>query len=431
MAYKRCEVTLALALLIIAGLACRALPLAIGAWDPDAYYHERLVAQTINSGLPAFDELSWGGREYSYYPLAHFAPAAVAVLLGVNARGAIMVVNALFALAGLLAVYALAKKWLGCEAAFWALAAAALLPAFAARGSLLARPEALAFALAPAALLLMGNRAALFALFFFGALYHLPTTLGVLLILLLVNALERRIAWGALGGAMTGVVVYGRTGALVEAASAQLFRLSSESLPFDFVQLLFLTGAVLVFAFAGWRALADGRIALWCLIALAAALFAGRNVVLLAPPLALLAGAGVVEAKKKARAYSGVIAPLFIIAAAASFLLFASWVTPAFLPQDFRAAEWAGDRGVVASWWDRGHLLAFCGAPVVADGFFEGAPDVKARIAALDFLMATGSEDALVGLNASLVFIDSRAGFYSNTLECVFDSGARVFTKRD
>ncbi len=431
MAYKRYEVALALALLIVAGLAVRALPLAIGAWDPDAYYHERIVGQTITSGLPTVDALSWGGRTYSYYPLAHLAPAAIAVLLGIDAREAIIFVNLLLALAGLLALYALAKKWLGAEAAFWALAAAALLPAFVARGSLLARPEALAFALAPAALLLVGNRAALFALFFFGALYHLPTTLGILLLVVLIKALERCVAWGALAGAIAGIIVYGRAGALVEAASTQLFRLSSESLPFDFVSLLFLLGALLVFAFAGWRALGDRRIALWCLMAFAAALFAGRNIVLLAPAIAVLIGGGVVEAKKKARKYSVLVAPLFVIAAVASFLLFASWVSPAFLPQDFRAAEWAGGRGVVASWWDRGHLLTFYGAPVVADGFFEGAPDAEARIAVLNRLMATGTEAALIELNASLVFIDSRAGFDSSELNRVFDSGARVFSKRD
>lgn len=438
MAYKRSEESrsapaIAIALLFLVALAARLTPLITGPTDPDAYYHERMVQTIAASGaMPDYDARSYGGREYSYYPLAHALPAAVAVLLGASARQAIEVTNLILGMAGVALVWLLARKKFGNDAGFWALAAAAILPAFVARGAALARPEAFALVLLPAALLLTGRKWLLFALFVFGALYHLPS--AAIALAIVAAAIEKKFdaAIFAATGFVVGAIAYGHVGTLLGAIGTQAFRLSSESMPLDWTALVFFTGPFLVFAAAGWSLWTKDRAMIaWLAAGAVLSAFASRNVLFLAPVLAIAAGVGVTRAVAQAKEYGNAIIALFVIAAAASFIIYAVALSPAFLPQDDYAAMQLGGQTVV-SWWDRGHLLTYHGAIAVADGWFEGAPQLRDRIDATNRVMS-GDVDSVYLMNAfgaRYVFFDSHSVLHCGAMNIVFDDGARICSPR-
>lgn len=443
-----------LAFILLLAVLCRLAPLFLSSFpDPDDYFHLRMASLFYSQGsVPSWDPLSYGGRPYTYYPLFHATIAAAARLFSTTPFVAYALVGLLAGVLAVLAVFVLAQKacgspwlkrelgpfcyWVPYFAALWV----AVTPGAIARTSAFGRPDAFALAAASSAVLLLlewdGLRgwwrfAAAFLLFLALSLMHLPTALVVAGLLVVVQACRlaagtggRHLSAGFFAAAGLGIfaswlLYYCRLPLSNYLSPASLA--SSELVPFAFPTILFYGSLALVFAFAGacWLWARGGLreyawLAGWLLAAFVLVLAGSRNLVFLLPPAAIMAGVGLAAAARLAGRFSGAFLAYCMLACALLLAVFLFGLQGQYSPADLAAARGlsgpqAAPAGMVASLWDRGHMLAFeSGRPVFVDGYFEYSSQALQRIGLTDACLS-GNPAALPvcrGLGVKALFAD-------------------------
>jgi 4-amino-4-deoxy-L-arabinose transferase-like glycosyltransferase len=418
--------------LLLAALAVRAVPLFYyGYIDPDHYYHERLSRQFVaEEGVPLWDEVSYGGRPYTYYPLYHELLALPTILFGLDAQAAYAVASLLFALAGLFAAYALVRGVAGERVALAALLVLALSPLAFVRTTVFSRPDGLAFALL-ALLALAVQRGRLGALLWLGAglaLADLPGALfglgvfGAWALLATRRREESRFAFGAALFLLISLVYYASLP--WERFQVTQVHFSSEELRgLDLLSMFAFGGVAWLFAALGVRAARReswARAPAWAwawlalgVLAIAAAI---RNLAFVALPAALFAGLGVAQALDKTRPYGRWVAAMVVAGLLVQGVVYYDSLKPVATPELEAALRWARvgtlRSSVFLSLWDRGHLITgVADRPVVMDGYFEFAPQVDERHAGV-VAFFFGDERTAVSVmrrwRASYVLVDDR-----------------------
>jgi asparagine N-glycosylation enzyme membrane subunit Stt3 len=416
-----------LGLILLVAVLCRLLPLFLESFpDPDDYYHLRLATMFYNQGWVTWDPLSYGGRPYTYYPLYHLSIAQTAHLLATTPEISYAILGVFSGVLAVLAVFALALKafdspWLKRELgpyAWWTPYFAALLvavtPGSVVRSSAFARPDSFAIAGAALGVLLLLEweerggwlrLAGVACLILVLSLLELPTAL-VVGFLLGVAALSQIVCGGGLpplrkvipfflaaaaGLAASWILYYHALPFSTYLSTAPLN--SSELVPFAFPTILYFGSIALLLSLLGlwWLYSRKGFVefpwlAGWTLACLVFVLAGSRNFVFLVPPMALVAALGLGVCLKFAGKYSGAILvySLCVCGVLLAAYLFSQWgqYTPADLAvASFLSTPQAGPAGLLASAWDRGHMLAFVtGRPVYVDGYFEFSPQAQFRI---------------------------------------------------
>lgn len=180
-----------LVLILALAFMLRAQPILFGAIsEPDSYFHLRMSELVVaEQGVPEYDALSMGGRDYSYAPLFHIMLAFFALASGLNLAFLIVLMPAIYGSAAVLLVYALSKRIFSSNSiATFSAFAIAIMPIHLMRtSSAYVRPDALALLIVPAVIYLFYiRRTKIAALLSAGlVLLHPLSTLFLLLFLLL------------------------------------------------------------------------------------------------------------------------------------------------------------------------------------------------------------------------------------------------------
>lgn len=464
-----------LAILLLA-LALRSYPLFLQSFpDPDFYYHSRMSQLAYQQGgVPTYDSLSYGGRQYTYYPFHHASIAFLAKATGTPVETILPIATLIIALLAVIATYLLAQRLFGEKAGILTALAAAVHSGFVARSAAFARPDEYALLLIPLSLLLLLQEnklsyALLFVLFAFFPLVHLPAAVVGLFIFAICTLAARgktlesakKIAAALLGMLAGSTYYFGWD--FKQLIASKGFAASAEMAALDFSFLIFYSGVLLVFAgVAAWEiskklALKDysggqmqnAKLLLaWLATTFLLQLAANRNVIFFAPAICVAAGIGMKHALEKSGKYEKHLLTITLLALAISSATFLSVQQPGFSANDVEAAKWLGENskgGLVAAHWDRGHLLTAYGSRVVADGYFEYAPSPEKKVAALEQMLASGDASQVLSLavqnGVEFVFLDeaSLAQLAENSVwrsapagfEKAFDKGAQVWRLKE
>ena len=487
---------LLLAAILVAGVLARTYPMLMPSFpDPDFYYHLRMAEQAYaEGGVPQYDAFSYGGRPYTYYPAHNLLAAFFAKITGISVPYSITIITLLVALASLFTIFLLAKKLFGEKTSLGAALAAALVPGFVAKSTAFARPDEYALLFLPLAFLLAlreknngennnPNYFALFALFALFPLFHF-TVAAICFAVFAAACLAARIGWKKIvsaGAGLTAGALYYAGRDWKEFLLAKTIIPTAETVHLDFAFVFLYSGIFILFAALALPGLVKKVVAekkkgieaenggekingmeqmpggfnknnlllAWLAAGLALVLAANRGIVFFAPPLAIAAGVGLKTALKKSEKYSKHFV-VFLVA----ILVITTWAflyeqKPGFGENDVEAAAWLGENShgaLAAAHWDRGHLLTFYGSRVLADGYFEFAPEPVKKISAIEEMLAAGDENRVLQLavenGVEFVFLDEKslAGLPENSVwrnpavkgfEKVFDNGAQVWRLKE
>lgn len=438
------------ALALVVAVALRAFPSAFGGFaDPDHYYHLRQIEFVASNGaLPAFDALSDGGRQYTYYPLLHLAGGTLATLLGISGAEAYALLSLMAGALCVLSVFVVARRALalaGLEpdyAAFGALFAACT-PAFFLRQGIYGRPDAFAAGLLALCLIAVAERRIFLAAVLGAAtaLLH-PYSFAVICALALAGLCADGAAAMAFRTrprfagkkAVVALAAFAAAGAVAAAyylglplselgIRAATFRTSSEMQSPDAVGVIQLFGATLVFAgVCALELFLDKKrtagVAWLFGIALCSApllLLAQRNYVFAAVPLAVLACVGIAFAVRRSGEYAKWLWPMIGVA-----VLAASYSALNVQGRQYSSEQVAGfsymqplPSGAVAALWDRGHAITYLSQkPVVVDGYFEFAPQLDERVRDVAWIYLSNDTEKISALSAKwgaeYVFFDKK-----------------------
>jgi hypothetical protein len=444
-----------LLLAVLATLAVRIYPAVMPSFqDPDHYYHLRMGEEVAATGnIPTYDALSDGGRQYTYYPMLHLLIGAYSILLGLPPLFAYVFVSLLAGALSTLAVYVAARRL--CRPreserfSQYALLFAAAIPAFFARQTAFIRPDG--FAAAAAALMLaflvMGSAWGIAALGAFLVLLHPYTAVLVAGLAVIAVAADlmigkicktRTVFFGKEGDAKKAILLGTAFAVSCAALGTYYLRLplgqlvgsktiftASEMQPPTPETILLVFGPALVFAFIALLKV-FGKPDLprrwdWAwLAALAAAgsalfLAALRNSSYSAVPMALLAGAGMVEAERKGGKYGGVLLAIVGIALVVTTYAALRDQGGQYSDQELAAFGYLGrlPSSPVVALWDRGHVITYLAKkPVVVDGYFEFEPGLDNKTLDIQLLFLSGEPQAAARLarkySAGLVYIDNK-----------------------
>lgn len=442
-------------LALVAGVAIRLVPFSLPSFtDPDHYYHLRISEAIVSqNSFPQYDPLSYQGRPHTYYPMFHVMSSSTALLTGLPAFYAYAGISVLVALAGLLAVFVLAKKIFGEDAAVYSLIFAAVLPASLIRSAGMSRPDSLSLLLLPLlAIALLEDRRWLVALLaFFLPLLHPLTALFVSALVIAEIAAGLSLGQNRLKHALWFFIpllaasAYYLRFPLGRLSAATTFLTSSEMQAFNLDFAMAALGVAWLFIlFAVLRqekTVAPRFLWLWLFGSSALMLLASRNAVFAAAPASVLAAAGLRHALAK-----NVLRPavflLFALGLSFSAILFLADLGPQYSKQTVSAARWLGENNAVVSYWDKGHLLTYYGLPVFMDGYFEFAPQLDERQSLSMRFFRLPSEHYSAQLRekgVGFVFVDEKmrkdvpffGGFAESSPEIsrVFDSGgAQIYS---
>ncbi|MFH0970286.1 MAG: hypothetical protein V1776_02380 [Candidatus Diapherotrites archaeon] len=398
---KNYSFSVLLLLLFLVAIGVRAVPLLYdGSFDPDSHFHARLsndIART--QSIPVWDSLSLQGRIYSYPPLLHVLVGFFSRVSGFDSLLVLKIIGLL--VGGLLGVSVfLLGRSLGQSdgIALWSGFFASVSSIAVWRTSGFTRPDGIALVLISFLLYLWLTRRNMLAFILSIALVLLHPLSAVIYALLLsvyflLSFIQKyRVSFWvlfALGGMLLMFFWWVYSIGLPLSSYASDLSLSASELT-----RFWLLGFVVFFPLS-WAfttiGIVRGKIPIilggWVILSVVIGSFGMRLATYMIPFLALLGGLGIhylLSRFHMRKIFVPALAFFIIILGCFTFYSLMSGEGP-YLNQSERNAlsflrEYASPDDSVLTVWDQGHVVAYyTHLPVVIDGYFEFAHELKER----------------------------------------------------
>ncbi len=385
------------------------------------YLHQRQATDLLNGNN--YDELSFGGREYTYPPLFSRGIAAFSLAMPIEIAGLLFV--AIFGAAGIVFFYLIVREHVSKKYAFLASLLLILLPGTIYFNSHLSS-RAPPFALGMAALYFLlkpsanKNIAAAGALLGIAALFHPETAVVFGLVALFRTIKHRKIFLAFLLAAIIAssyylpfIATHGfpEPNALHEEYRARRYSLESSGAQNFFFEIspdAYITLAIAGLAIFGMWKKRHPFLAYWLLLALALGIIAERFLIYLAVPVALLAVYSLIylQGKKYFKTAVALILIYSIFLASAKILYFAnSYPTNEQNGAMLWIKQNAPENATILSDWQWGHWIAgISKRRNFVDGYAEYAPNATRRINELEHFYRTC--EVPQGYNISYIYME-------------------------
>lgn len=458
--------------ILLIGLFSRLSPIFISGFiDPDSYYHLRIITAFDSLGRAiSYDQLSFGGRPYTYYPLYHLSGLNLFSLWKIGNFGAYSILSIIASLIAILATYSLALKivqlsYTGSKdfelakkyVPYFSSLLVAISPIALSRSMVFGRPDAFVLCFAPLIVLSFLNNQIFdaFLLFVLLSLFHFPASLVLFVTLIIIGfssyLVKSNFNFKVLGssflGLLAGSIYYLRFNVFdyfspAIFSSSELAVFSWKFIFFYVATTLLFTMVFLYFAFKNDFYKKVSFLLFWFSVSFALVLLGERNIVFLAIPICICAGFGILLIISNLKFTSNIMLIAIWIFFAISSLAYASTIFQSTPSSDYSAALFlsnslSGKSSMSMSSWEYGHMISYLSnRPVFIDGYFEFSNNATGRINLVNsiFSNSANSLDDIYGYGVNYIFQPSSVFSFNPSnistnlsISKIYDSGTSIY----